>query len=456
MMIAIAFAAVVIALLGVPLFVVFGGAALASFLSLPEGSWASPAIDMFGIGFAEQPALITLPLFTFVGYVLARSGMPRRLVALSRAWLGWLPGHLALVCLLASTFFTTFTGGSGVTIVAVGGLLLPAMLRDAYPERFSLGLVTTGGSLGILFPPSVPLFIYGLVASVPVGKLMVAGIIPGFLVLGVLCAYGAAMGIRVGFTRQAFVWREAWRTLWVAKWELAIPAVLLGSYGSGALRMHEATVLMVLYVVFIETVIYRDIAVRRDLPRAMIESMTLVGAILIIMACAVGFTGFLIQAEVPMRLVEYVESTALSRAVFLLALNVFLVVVGMLMEIFAALVVAVPLVLPLARLYDIDPYHFGVIFVLSLEIAYLMPPIGINLFISSIRFGRPITSVYRSVLGFIAVLFATLMVVSYVPEIVTWLPSKIPGDDMPLGRSLDAEQREIIYGEDPDPPGEPP
>lgn len=430
-MILTALAIILLAFLGVPLFALFGAAALALFLSLPEGNWASPAIDMFGIAFAEQPSLITIPLFTFAGYLLAESGMPKRLVALSQAWLGWMPGSLAIICLMASAFFTTFTGGSGITIVAVGGLLLPVMLQEKYPEKFTLGLVTTGGSLGILFPPSVPLIMYGIIAGLSMDKLLVAGIIPGILVVAVLGVYGAAVGMKTGFKPVKFEWGNALSTLWAIKWEVpSIPVVLLGGFGAGVLRLHEAAVLTALYVLFIEVVIYRDIDIKKDLPRVVIESMTLVGAILTIMACAVGFTGFLIQAQVPMKLLEMMQSVISSQFIFLLVLNIFLVIVGMLMEIFAAIVVAVPLVLPLARAYGLDPYHFAIIFLLNLEIAYLMPPLGINLFISSIRFGRPVTSLYSSVWSFIAVLFATLMVVSYVPILTTWLPSKVQSDEL--------------------------
>ena len=434
-MILIVLGLILLAFLGVPLFALFGAAALALFLSLPEGTWASPAIDMFGMAFAEQPSLITIPLFTFAGYLLAESGMPERLVALSRAWLGWMPGGLAVVCLIASAFFTTFTGGSGITIVAVGGLLFPAMLKERYPEQFALGLVTTGGSLGILFPPSVPLILYGIISNVNMNKLLVAGIVPGILVVVVLGVYAASVGLKVGFIKTPFELKRALSTLWVTKWEILIPIVLLGGIGSGALRLHEAAVFTSLYVLFIEVVIYRDIDIRRDLPRVVVESMTLVGAILTIMACAVGFTGWLIQAEVPMKLLEMMQSAITSQFLFLLVLNVFLVIVGMVMEIFAAVVVAVPLVLPLARAYGLDPYHFAIIFLLNLEIAYLMPPLGINLFISSIRFGRPVTQLYRSVWTFIGVLFATLMVVSYVPVITTWLPSKVKGDEIAAGGS---------------------
>jgi C4-dicarboxylate transporter, DctM subunit len=437
---------ILLAFVGVPLFALFGAAALALFLSLPEGTWASPAIDMFGMQFAENPSIMTIPMFTFAGYLLAESGMPRRLIDLSRAWLGWMPGGLAVVCLAGSAFFTTFTGGSGITIVAVGGLLLPAMLKERYPEQFTLGLVTTGGSLGILFPPSVPLVLYGIVSNVSMNKLLVAGLIPGTLVVLALAIYGSYTGYKVGFVRQPFVLKRAWETLWVFKWEGAIPVVLILGFATGILRIHETSVFTALYVLFIETVIYRDINIKKDLPRVVIESMTLVGAILIIMGCAVGFTGWLIQAEVPQKLLELMQAMITSKFLFLLVLNIFLIIVGMLMEIFAAIIVAVPLVLPLARAYGIDPYHFAIIFLLNLEIAYLMPPLGINLFISSIRFGRPVTQLYRSVLPFIGVLFITLMFVSYIPVITTYLPDKVKSHEItedeagaPAGEPLNDE-----------------
>jgi C4-dicarboxylate transporter DctM subunit len=314
-MIVLGLSVIALAFLGVPLFALFGAAAIALFLSLPEGTWASPAIDIFGHQFAQQPSLITFPLFTFAGYLLAESGMPRRLVAVSQAWLGFLPGSLAVVCMLLSAFFTTFTGGSGITIVAVGGLLLPVMLQQKYPERFTLGLVTTGGSLGILFPPSVPLIMYGIVANLAMDKLMVAGIVPGILVVAVLAVYSAWVGLKTGFTKAPFVWKDAWAALWSIKWEIAIPIVLPVGFGTGILRLHEAAVLTALYVLFIEVVVYRDIDIRKDLPRIVVESMTLIGAILTIMACAVGFTGWLIQAEVPLKLLEVMQEMIASKLV---------------------------------------------------------------------------------------------------------------------------------------------
>lgn len=420
----IALALILLALIGAPLFTLFGAAAIALFLD-SGGDLAWLAVDVFSSKFAENPSLMTIPLFTFAGYLLAESGMPLRLIEASRAWLGWLPGGLAMVCLGASAFFTTFTGGSGITIVAVGGLLLPTMLREGYPERFSYGLVTTGGSLGILFPPSVPIVLYGLIAGLNMEKLLVAGIVPGVVVCVILAIYAGFVGLKSNFTRVPFDLKRALRALWVLKWEAAILPFLLGGFASGVLRIHEASAFTAVYVLFIEVFIYRDISIRKDLPRVVIDSMTLVGAILIILSCGIAFTAWMIQAEIPTKLLDWMSTLLHSKFVFLVVLNVFLIIVGMLMEIFTAIVVAVPLVVPLANAFQLDPYHFAIIFLLNLEIAYLAPPLGINLFIASLRFGKPVTYLYRSVLVFIGVLFATLMLICYVPAIVTWLPETL-------------------------------
>lgn len=425
----VAIGLILLAMLGAPLFALFGAASITLFLSLPEGSWASVAIDVFSAKFAENPTLMTIPLFTFAGYMLAESGTPQRLVNLSRAWLGWMPGGLAAVCLMASAFFTTFTGGSGITIVAVGGLLLPALLHEKYPEDFSMGLITTGGSLGLLFPPSVPLILYGIVAGLVVEKVLVAGILPGIVVVLVLVAYSAFVGIRAKVPVSGLEMKAAWKSLWIAKWEVAIPIVLVVGMLSGMLRIHEASAFTAVYVLFIETVIYRDIHIRKDLPRIVIESMTLVGAILIIMATAIGFTSWMIQDQIPMQLLNWMESLVESPLFFLIMLNIFLLLVGMLMDIFTAIVVVVPLILPLAYAYGIDPYHLAIIFLLNLEIGYLTPPVGINLFISSIRFGKPVTYLYRAVLPFIGILFIALMIVTYIPIITTWAPGLLNIED---------------------------
>jgi len=418
-----------LALIGIPIYSLFGFAALVLFLELPEGGWEAPAVDVFGVKFAENPTLITIPLFTFAGYLLAKARTPQRLVELSRAWLGFMPGGLAAVCLMASAFFTTFTGGSGITIVAVGGLLMPALVREGYPRPFALGLVTTSGSLGLLFPPSVPLILYGIVAGLVMDKVMVAGLIPGIVVMAALAVYAGIVGNRAGVKRYPFRWSEAWRTLWVAKWELAIPFVLILGMALGLLRIHEAAVFSAVYVLVIEVFIYRDISITRDLPKVVIESMTLVGVVLMIMATAIGFNGWMIQAEIPNHLLALMDALVSSKVVFLLTVNVVLLVVGMLMDIFTAIVVVVPLILPMAAHYGINPYHMAVIFLLNLEIGYLTPPVGINLFISSVRFGESVTYLYKTVLPFIGVLIVALLLVTYVPILTTWLPDQMKVED---------------------------
>ncbi len=420
-------------MLGVPLFAVFGAASMALFLSRPEGTWASIGIDVFGAKFADSANLMMIPLFTFAGYMLAEAKTPFRLVRVSRAWLGWMPGSLAMVCLGTSAFFTTFTGGSGVTIVAVGGLLLPALVSEKYPYRFSLGIVTTGGSLGLLFPPSVPLIMYGIIASLAgagliMNKILVAGIVPGILVMIVLAVYGAIIGSKAEVTRTKFDIKEALASLWEIKWEAIIPLFLVGGLLLGLFRIHEASAFTAVYVLIIEVFVYRDIKITKDLPRIIVQSMVMVGAILAILSTAIGFTGWMVQAQISTTLIEWAESIITSKWAFLLMINVFLLMVGMLMDIFTAIMVVVPLIIPIADAYGIDPYHMAIIFLLNLEIGYLTPPLGINLFISGIRFRKPITYVYRTVLPFIGVLFIALFIVTYVPSLTLWLVEKVPGE----------------------------
>ncbi len=416
-----------LALAGAPLFLLFGAAAMGLFGSLPDTSITGAANDVFSEKFADSPMLVTIPLFTFAGYLMAESGTPRRLVALSRAWLGWMPGGLAVVCLAASAFFTSFTGGSGITIVAIGGLLLPALLQDRYPERFSLGLVTAGGSLGLLFPPSLPLILYGVVAGVLVEKLFLAGILPGLLSVGALAGYAMLVGGGGAHERHPFRLREAAKSLWESKWEVLLPVGLLGGLYSGALRIHEAAAFTALYVLVVEVWVYRDVSFREDLPRIVREAVTLVGAILIILATAIGFTAFLIQAQVPQQALEVIARFIDSKWAFLLALNLFLIVTGMLMDIFSAIVVVVPLIVPIARHFGVDPYHLAIVFLLNLEIGYLTPPVGLNLFISSFRFERPVTVLYRAVLPFIGLLLLALAFTTYVPWLSVALVEAVGG-----------------------------
>jgi tripartite ATP-independent transporter DctM subunit len=423
MTLALVIAFIAITAIGVPLFLLFGCAAMVLFASGQGGTITSVAIDVFSEKFADSPTLVTIPLFTIAGYLMAEGGTPRRLIKLSRALLGWMPGGLAIVCLCTSAFFTTFTGGSGITIVAIGGLLMPALLQEGYPRRFSLGLITSAGSQGILFPPALPLILYGIVANVLIDKLFLAGLIPGTLTVLALCAYSAFIGVKSNVPRIPFSIKNAREAVWEVKWELGLPLVVVGGMATGLLRVHEASAFTGLYVLLIEAFVYREISLTRDLPRIIRESMTLVGAILAILSTAIGFTGYLIQAQVPMQLLGWMQTFITSKFMFLLVLNVFLLIAGMVMEIFAAIFVVVPLIVPIALHYHMDPYHLGITFLVNLEIAYLAPPLGLNLIISSFRFERPVTEVYRAVLPFIGVLAITLMITTYIPVLSTYLPS---------------------------------
>jgi C4-dicarboxylate transporter DctM subunit len=434
-------ALVLLAILGAPLFAVFGAASMSLFASLENTSVTGAAHDVFSEKFADSPLMVTIPLFIFSGYLMAESGTPRRLVELSRAWLGWMPGGLAVVCICASAFFTTFTGGSGITIVAIGALLYPALQEDKYPEKFSLGLVTGSGSLGLLFPPSLPLILYGVVGGVLIEKLFLAGIIPGIITMAALGAYSAFVGVREKMPRTPFNLRNAFVALWHGKWIILLPFALVGGLLTGVMRIHEAAAFTAFYVFVMEVFIHREISVRKDLPRIIRESVTMFGAILIILATAIGFTSFLVQAQVPQKLLHAMEHVITSPMMFLLVLNVFLLIVGMLMDIFTAIVVVVPLIIPIANHFGIDPYHLGIVFLLNLEIGYLTPPVGMNLFIASYRFNKPITLLYRAAMPFILLLIVSLLITTYVPILSTWLTRFAEGEaitDTELGMGEDA------------------
>lgn len=457
----IAIAVVLLAALGAPLFTVFGAASMALFAQHPEpgasASWA--ANDVFTERFADSPTMVTIPLFVFAGYLMAESGTPRRLVHLSRAWFGWLPGGLAIVCIGASAFFTTFTGGSGITIVAIGGLLFPALMQEKYSEKFSLGVVTAGGSLGLLFPPSLPLILYAIVAGVSIERLILAGFLPGVITLAVLSLYAMYIGRRLWRTevaqRTPFVLSEALRALWSTKWEVLLPVVLVLGLFTGAMRIHEAAAFAAMYALIMEVFIYRDLSLARDVPRIIREATIMFGAILVILATAIGFTGYLIQAQVPARVLDAMTHILSGPIMFLLLLNLFLLVVGMLMDIFSAIVVVAPLIVPIAThpAIGIDPYHLGIVFLLNLEIGYLTPPVGLNLFISGFRFKKPITLLYRAVVPFVILLLVSLLITTYVPSLSTWLPGMRGNDEAQVPASASQgpdEDAEPMGGDDGD------
>ena len=401
----------VAALFGLPLFLVLGGLALTLFTA--DGiSGSAVIIEMTRL--ASSPMLVAIPLFTFAGTLFAEGGAPRRLVALSRELLGWMPGGLSLVALATCAFFTAFTGASGITIVAVGGLLLPALVSTGYPERFSLGLVTTNGSLGLLFPPSLPLILYAYVAGVSVDSLFRAGILPGILLVVLLGIYGARRGLKAGVHTTPFRRREAAKALRDAAWELPLPFVVLGGIYTGRVTVTEAASITALYALVAESLIYRDVPLRR-LPGVVRSSMLMVAGILVIIGSAFGLTNWLVDAEVPMNLLAWMQGAFTSKWTFLIALNVFLLIVGCLMDIFSAIIVVVPLIVPIAEGYGVNLVHLGIIFLANLEIGYSTPPVGLNLFIASYRFHKPIPELYRASLPFLLILLAALVVITYVP-----------------------------------------
>lgn len=407
-----------LAILGTPLFVIIGGIALMLFLQTGEHI-AGVLLSIFKL--ASSPTLIAIPLFTFAGYLMAESHTPQRLVRLARAVVGWLPGGIAIVALIACAFFTAFTGASGVTIIALGGLLYPILLKEKYPEQFSLGLLTTSGSLGLLFPPSLPLILYGLVSETNIDHLFIAGIIPGILLIVLLSMYSVRKGIGSALTRFSFSWRELAVSIREAIWEIPLPFIILGGIYSGFITASEAAAVTAFYVLVIEVFVYRELHLWRDVPEIVVKSMVLVGGIIIILGCALGLTEYLVLEQVPMRMFDYMQQYVTNKWAFLLLLNGFLLIVGCLMDIFSAIIVVVPLILPIALQFGVDPVHLGIIFLTNLEIGYSTPPVGINLFISSFRFQKPVLQLYWASLPFLGILLLALLIITYVPALSLFL-----------------------------------
>ncbi len=400
------------ALAGAPIFAVLAGAGVFLYMTffVPPAQVVLSAYDL-----ATEPLLPAIPLFTLTGCVLAQGQVSERLLRVFRALVGWVPGGTAVVCVVVCAFFTIFSGASGVTILALGGLLLPALLKDGYRDRFSVGLLTASGSLGLLLPPALPLILYAVVAEAPLEDLFVGGFLPGILLIGLVSAWGMREGVVTAAGRHAFSRAEVWPAVWAAKWELALPVVVLVSYFSGRATLVEASALAALYAVVATGLVHRDFPLRRGLHEAFNESVILVGGVLIILAAAKGFTAYTLDADIPFRLLEWTQARIESPLLFLLALNVFLLVVGCLMDIFSAIFVVVPLISAMGAAYGIDPIHLGVIFIANLELGYLTPPVGLNLFFASYRFDRPILHVYRAALPMLAILGFGVILITYVP-----------------------------------------
>jgi C4-dicarboxylate transporter DctM subunit len=406
----------VLALLGLPLFVLIAWIALLAF-GAAEIDPSAIIIELYRM--ASQPVLTAIPLFTFAGFVMAESGLPRRIIRLSRAALSWLPGGLALMSLTACALFTAFTGASGVTIIALGGLLFPILVKEGYPERYSLGLMTTSGSLGLLFPPSLPLILYGLVAGVSVDALFRAALLPGLLILGILGGHAVWVARRAKPIRTPFTAAELGAALREAAWELPIPPLVLVLIYGGFVTPAEAAAVTAVVVLVVEGLIKRELGLR-SLVKVAGESLAMVGAVLAILGVALGLTSYLVDAEVPQQLLAWMEGWLDSRLAFLLLLNLFLLVVGCLMDIFSAIIVVVPLIVPVAASFGVDPLHLGVIFLANLEIGYMTPPVGLNLFLGSYRFQRPVLELYRASFVFLVLLLVALALITWVPALSLW------------------------------------
>ena len=404
--------------LGGPLFALLGGIAALMFMKDAVPIAAMP-VETYGL--AVHPTLAAIPLFTLTGFLLSEGHASQRLLRVFRALVGWIPGGTAVVCAAVCAFFTAFTGGSGVTILALGALLYKALQADGYRDRFSLGMLTSAGSLGLLFPPALPLILYGIVAQIPIEDLFLGGLLPGILLVGLLAAWGVWEGMKTGAGRARFDWAEVRDALWAGKWELLLPVMVMVAIFGGFATLVEASALTALYAFATQTFVLRDLGVRRDLPRALHQSVVLVGGVLVILGVAKGLTSYMVDAQVPAQLVAWTQAHVHSRWAFLLGLNLFLLVVGCLMDIFSAIVVVVPLIVPIGALFGVDPVHLGIIFIANLELGYLTPPVGLNLFLASYRFHKPVLEVARASLPMLGILGLGVLVITYWPDLTTGL-----------------------------------
>lgn len=418
-MIALLIALIILAaLMGSPIFAVIAAAAMLGFYS-GETPLTVLGVEIYRL--VDTPLLLALPLFTFAGYLLGESRTSERLVRLARAGLGWMPGGLPIVAFLTCAFLTAFTGASGVTIVALGAMLYPALKMAGYPDRFSLGLVTTSGALGLLLPPSLPLILFAVIAQqlpagagVTIQDVFVAGLLPCLLMVIGLSLFGLRESRKRNIPLQKFSWEELRAAAMDAKWELPLPIfVFAGIYG-GFFAVSEAAAVTALYVLVTQVMVYREITLGQ-LPRIMREAMMMVGSVLLIVGVAMSFTNWLIDAEVPNTLFDIVREHIHSKYTFLFLLTLFLLVLGMMLDIFSALVIVVPLILPMAVGYGVHPIHLGIIFLATMEIGYCMPPVGMNLVIGSFRFRKPLLELAVASLPFMAVLFAVVLLITYVP-----------------------------------------
>ena len=416
----ISLALLTLALYGAPLFAVIAASAISGFY-FSDISLQVIAIEIYRL--AEMPVLSAIPLFTFAGYLLGEGKASQRLVRLSNAIIGWLPGGIAIVALCAFSLFTAFTGASGVAIIALGAFLFPALKNVGFDDNFNLGLIASSGSLGLLFAPSLPLILYGVVAQqlslgiqVSIDELFIAGVLPGLLMITALSIYSMYKSRRLQLPTEKFSWTELYSSLRESAWEIPLPIIVLGGIYGGFFAVSEAAAVTAMYILFTELVIRRDISLR-EMGAVVSESMMLVGAIMIILGVSLASTNYIVDAEVPTRIFEAINQHISSKYVFLLLLTLFLLALGMMLDIFSAIVIMTPIILPIALTYGIHPVHLGILFLANMQLGYFTPPVGMNLFIASHRFERPVVEVYKATIPFFVILFFVVLAITYLPEI---------------------------------------
>ena len=402
---------------GLPIFILLASLSIFFFLSEPS-EWATnydliSTISDSAYRIVVSPTLAAIPIFTLAGYILAESNISERLIRFFKASLGWLPGSTVLIVVLLCAFFTALTGGSGVTILALGAILYPILIHDGYSKQFSLGIITTAGSLGLLFPPSLPAIIYSVTAGINPLELFKQALIPAIFLMSIMFFYGLYKRPK-SKTVERFVFKDAFETAKIAKWEIAIPLLIILSLFSGFATLVESAALLVLYVLTVELYIFKDISFK-NLPKIIIDCSTLVGGVLIILGFAMGFTGYLVDAQIPLKILNFVQSTISSKIIFLLALNILLLIVGCLMDVFSAIIVVVPLIAPLATYFGIDPFHLAIIFIANLELGYITPPVGMNLYLSSYRFNKDMPTIYNATLPFFFIRLIGVLIITYIP-----------------------------------------
>jgi C4-dicarboxylate transporter, DctM subunit len=411
---------VIIALFGAPLFSVLASIAMVNFANIGTQILVVPQ-EMAGI--VNTPLIYSIPLFTFAGYILASGNASHRMVRFTKAAIGWIPGGLPIVTLLTCAVFTAFTGASGVTIVALGAFLLPALLSEKYTQNFSYGLVTTSGSIGLLFPPSLPLILFGVIAGASIDKLFIAGIVPGFIIIIIYSIYAISVSVKQKIEVTEFSLKELKDSFLEMKWEIPLPIILVAGVFSGKMAISDAAAITAVYILVVEVFIMRDVKIKA-LPGIMKESMVLVGAILIILSSALAATNFMIDQQIPQKMFENIKYYITNKWMFLIILNIFLLIAGSILELYSSLIIIVPLILPIAEAYNINLIHLGIIFLANLEIGFLLPPFGMNLFIASLRFGKPVVEFFIPAIKFVILSIVALMLITYVPELSIWFIEK--------------------------------